>query len=201
MTVMGIFRSGKSGRMTIIPLNADGTYQVTNNWINIKARKIQVGDSGVDEDTTNFECFVLALPAVVNQAPTALTGLGSSGSGGGRSFSQGLLGIETATITVNGHFDFSQQKGQGPGGAAYKGLMDNPPGLYPRDDGPAMRAYGNRQRPAGILGIALPGQFYEFMSTRILSATMDIDVNGVVGLDLSAKSQGPYRRPTGSVTV
>ena len=146
---VGSFRSGKGGRML---------------WgaTKLKGQKWAVAESGANLDTTNFECFT--------------TVYGSSGSGGGRSFSQQLVGIETAKVDYEGHWD--------SGINAY----DNPPGVYIRDDGPQAKMVLNQ----------VDANFYLFYATTVLSANLDCSVTGLLEFKFGFQNQGPYVRPTGS---
>ncbi len=146
---IGSFRSGKGGRFRF-----DNT--------NLKGRKWSVAEEGNDLDTTNFECFT--------------EDYGSTGAGGGRSFTQGLIGLETASCNYEGSWD------------AATNPFDDPPAIYARDDGPLCQLYINQ----------VDNNYYEFAETRVLTASVDCAVDGLVSFNFSFKNQGPWSRPAGS---
>lgn len=122
-----------------------------------------VEDSGESLDTTNFESWTNAY--------------GDTSTSMGRSFQQGVIGQEVATFSVDGNWDASANP------------MDATPGIYTRDDGPAMLLYLNRT----------DATFYQFYATRIFGANVACDSKGLVTFSFNGASQGPYLRPTGSV--
>lgn len=150
---VGSFRSGKGGRITVVDEN--GTAKM-------KMAVYTVKETGNKLDTTNFECFT--------------DEFGSTGSGDGRSFSQGLVGVETADCTVTGLWEFSQNP------------FDDPPGIFVRDDGPLQQMFLSRN----------DAQFYKFFETLITTCTVKVSVKGDVSFDYGFENQGPYIGPTGS---
>lgn len=146
---IGTFRSGKGGRQIV------GSTQ-------LKGKKWSTKESNSKQDTTNFESFT--------------TAYGSSGSGGGRAFTQGLIGNETAKSTYSGNWD------------AAVNAFDNPPAIYMRDDGPQIKNILNR----------VDNNFYLFYATLITDVGIDVDQAGMVAFDYSFENQGAYVRPTGS---
>lgn len=148
---VGKFRAGKAGRIKF-----NGTYCTLMAW--------SVDESGGDLDTTNFENYT--------------TEYGVDSNGIGRSFEQGLVGVEVASFSCEGNWNAAQNP------------FDNPPAIYVRDDGPEMFLFINRT----------DNTFYRFYATRILAANVRTDAKGLVSFRFNGKSQGPYLRPTGNVT-
>lgn len=172
MAAVGTFRHGKSGRVTI----GDSP-----NDVNIKVTKWSVTDSAPKADTTNFESFVPATGVTPN--------LTSSGAGSGRSYTQGLVGLETVVITIEGYFDF----GFNPLDNLITTVVPPAPfgaGLYIRDDGPHMRFLLSRD--TGPIQYNLP-------DTMILSVAIGVDVAGAVTVAFTVENQGRFTRPTGSI--
>jgi len=152
---VGNFRAGKGGRVEFI----ESVSTVC------KMMKYSVKERGNNLDTTNFECWTSAY--------------GSSGSGGGICFEQGLIGVQGADFDISGNYDAAQNP------------YDDPPGLYVRDDGPETVLYTNRTDDI----------YYDFLETRFLNTTLDVSVDGMVAFSVSGMSQYTFIRPTGSVLV
>ncbi len=94
-------------------------------------------------------------------------------------YTQGLVGPIGADFSVSGNWDAAQNP------------LDDPPGFYVRDDGPELVLFTNRT----------DNIFYDFLLTRFLSTTLDVDVNGLVTFSVDGKSQAAYNRPVGSVNT
>lgn len=148
---VGSFRSGKLSKVLV---------GVTACRLNVWS----VAESGADLDTTNFESYDTSY------------GYTDQARGIGRSFEQGMIGVETAVFNLDGNWD------------AAANPLDDPPGLYVREDGPEIKLYVSR----------IDDTFYDFYVTRILSADVATDAKGLVTFRCSGKNQGPYLRPTGS---
>lgn len=148
---VGVFRAGKGGAVN-----------VNSTVCNMK--KFSVTESAGDLDTTNFESWT--------------DEYGSSGSGGGISFEQGLVGVLSAKFDIDGNWDAAQDP------------YDPPVGFYPRDDGPQVVTYIN----------FIDTTYFQFFATRFLTGTVATATADLVTFAISGKNQGPYQRPTGSVT-
>ena len=88
----------------------------------------------------------------------------------------GTIGILGCGVDGKGDWD----AGQNP--------LDDPPGIYPRDDLPNVQAILNSQ----------DAQAWNFPLLRVLSAKNAIPVRGLVGFDFSGKSNGDFTPPQGS---
>lgn len=122
-----------------------------------------VGLASQDLSTVNFESFNTA---------------GFNAFSGGQSFGEGLHASVEAAIKFGGDWD----AGTNP--------LDNPPGLYVRDD---------------LFGLALEVNRFDatawnFDYSRIRSAENGTAVGGLVTFSCSGMSQGPFTAPTGSFT-
>lgn len=95
------------------------------------------------------------------------------------SFDQGIHGFNKAEVSFGGDWD------------AGANFCDDPPGLYPRDDLATVTFYVNRNDATTWL--------FPYLRVRGVSNGGQID-NLVTFTVESAMSQGPYTRPTGSVT-
>ncbi len=92
-------------------------------------------------------------------------------------YSEGLIGILEADFSLSGHWD-----------AAVNPLVD-PPGLFPRDDGPQIQLYTK----------VADNVFYNFPITRIIEADLNSTAKGLVEFSVpSGMSQGTYTRPAGN---
>ncbi len=90
---------------------------------------------------------------------------------------EGILGIQRLRYTAGGAWD------------AGVNSIDNPPGIYVRDDLPNL-----------ILSLNVSdATAYEMPYARVRSATVGTDVKGLVTFDWAGMSQGIYALPTGSV--
>lgn len=145
--VAGNFRAGKGGRIKW----GAASFLFMASW--------GVDESGIDLPTTNFESFT--------------TALGTTGSGGGRNFTQGLIGPETAACKITGLWNAAQNP------------FLSPPGIYVREDGPQALMAMNR----------VDNDFYQFIATRVMKSSVKCDVNGLVTFDFDFMNQGPYVRP------
>lgn len=150
MAAVGRFRAGKAGRIRF-----NGTNCTLTTWT--------VDESGGDLDTTNFESYSTAYGVDSNSI--------------GRSFEQGLVGVEVASFSCSGYWNAAQNP------------FENPPAIYIRDDGPEMFLYVN----------IVDATYYRFFATRILTASVNVDAKGLVSFSFTGKSQGPYTRPSGNV--
>ncbi len=149
---VGNFRSGKGARISVAGLPL--TQAV---W--------EVHETGVKLPTNNFECFT--------------TALGSTGNGGGRSFTQGLIGFETATGKCTGNWNQAINP------------FDDPPGLYNRDDGPLIVCMFN----------VIDENNYEFPETLLYDcADVKCNCEGLISYDFAWENQGEYARPQGTFT-
>ncbi len=146
---VGQFRSGKGGRVKV-----GSTFMTMNEY--------SVAESGQDLDTTNFECFTLAY--------------GNTGNTG-RSFSQGLIGVETAQCQTSGLWNAAQNP------------FVSPPGIYLREDGPATLLSPNR----------VDNNYYNFLATKINACGIQCSITGLVTFNWSYTNQGPYVRPIGNM--
>jgi hypothetical protein len=136
---------------------------------NLKGKQWSVAESDQEIETINFECFT--------------TAFGSTGVGGGRSFGQSMSGPERAACSYSGLWDAATNA------FGLNGISDNnPPAIYPRDDGPRMQLVLNQ----------VDADFYDFTATKIGGTTLKVDVNGSIDFDFSFKSQGPWLRPKGA---
>lgn len=94
-------------------------------------------------------------------------------------------GWEQGTIGINS-IDFSY----GANWDAGANNLDNPPGLYPRDDGPDHKFYEN----------TTDNVFWDLPLVRILSAKNGAEVRGLVSFSTEGKMNGTGASlPTGSV--
>jgi len=144
------FRSGKNGKIVI-----QGVGYALNHW--------EVTETGEVLDTNNFECFT--------------QDFGTGLIGGGRSFSQGMIGFESADFTISGVWNAAQNP------------FEEPPGLYVSDLGPELILYINES----------DGTNYTFANTIISSTSVTTDATGAVSFSATGKNQGSYIRPTGNV--
>lgn len=92
-------------------------------------------------------------------------------------FGEGISGIEQADLSFGGDWD----AGQNP--------MDNPPGIYPRDDLANLDFYEN----------VTDNVFWNFPYARLRSCKNGASVDGKVTYEASGMSQGLTVQPTGSV--
>lgn len=91
---------------------------------------------------------------------------------------EGILGITFLRWTLGGAWD----AGTNP--------LDDPPGLYPRDDLPNL-----------ILTLNVTdATTYEMPFARVRSSTVGTDVKGLVTFDAAGMSQGDYSIPEGDAT-
>ena len=94
----------------------------------------------------------------------------------GISYDEGLTGPNVAEWSFSGSWD------------ATANAFDDPPGIYPRDEGGPLKLYTN----------LTDAVFYNLILVRVLSAKVSCPVRGDVTFEASGKSQGQYTRPTGS---
>lgn len=92
-------------------------------------------------------------------------------------YEEGLTGLIGADWTIKGDWD----AGVNP--------YDNPPGLYPRDDGVNMVLYPK----------VADNKPFTFPLWRCDSTRVGVRTDGKVTFDASGKSQGSFSIPTGSV--
>jgi hypothetical protein len=92
-------------------------------------------------------------------------------------FDEGIMGALASSIRFGGDWD----AGTNP--------LDEPPGLYPRDDLASL----------GLQVSRLDGVGWSFPYARLRSATCGADVKGKVTFNCSGKNQGPFTYPAGSV--
>jgi hypothetical protein len=92
-------------------------------------------------------------------------------------FGEGILGIQFLRWTLGGLWD----AGTNP--------LDDPPGIYVRDDLPDLILYLN----------VSDDQAYTMDYARVRSSTVGTDVHGAATFDASGMSQGEYILPEGSV--
>lgn len=71
---------------------------------------------------------------------------------------------------------------------AGRNYYDSPPGIFPTDSLPTLKAFEN----------ITDGRFWLFPLSRVLSSKNTISVRPLVGFNWSGKSNGTYTRPTGS---
>lgn len=90
----------------------------------------------------------------------------------------GIIGVVGCDLTASGNWD------------ATRNPMDNPPGIYPRDDLPSVQCYEARALPA-----ILPWSFPKF---RVLSARNSAEARGLVAFEFSGKANGFFSQPIGS---
>lgn len=95
------------------------------------------------------------------------------------------LGIEQGTIGIVG-IDWSM----GANWDAQANNLDNPPGLYPRDDLGDVKFYTN----------TVDNVFWDLPQSRVLSSKNGAEVRGLVTFSTDGKLNGAgYSNPTGSV--
>lgn len=92
-------------------------------------------------------------------------------------YDEGVSGPLSADIRFGGDWD----AGTNP--------LDEPPGLYPRDDLEDVQFFTNRTDAVN----------WDFSYIRLRSCTNGSDVRGKVTFNCSGKNQGPFTFPTGSV--
>lgn len=90
---------------------------------------------------------------------------------------EGLVGIIGADWAVRANWD------------AGKNPLDDPPGLFPRDNGTAMSLFTN----------VADNKPYVFPFYRCLNSKITTNATGLVTFDADGKNQGPFQEPTGSV--
>lgn len=95
----------------------------------------------------------------------------------GNSYGEGILGVLSADVRMGGDWDASQNP------------LDDPPGLYPRDDLQSVNFVDNR----------VDATEWTFAYMRIRSATNGTDVKGKVTFSASGHNQGTFSFPSGSV--
>lgn len=94
-----------------------------------------------------------------------------------QTYGEGILGVLDADTSFGGDWD----AGTNP--------LDNPPGLYPRDDLPTTLFYTSR----------IDVVFWSFPYMRLRSTSCGSEVKGKVTFSTSGHNQGPFTFPTGSV--
>lgn len=92
------------------------------------------------------------------------------------SYGEGLYGVSECQIQFGGDWDASANP------------LDDPPGIYVRDDLPNLLFYTNVNDVV----------YWSFPYARLRSTTNGAEVRGLVVFNASGMSQGPYSRPTGS---
>ncbi len=90
---------------------------------------------------------------------------------------EGILGIEWVDLSFGGDWD------------AHDNPLDDPPGLFPRDDLPDLNFYVN----------TTDAVYWNFPYARLRSANNSTEVKGKVAFECSGKNQGDWNPPTGSV--
>lgn len=89
----------------------------------------------------------------------------------------GLTGILSVSWSISGHWD----AGANP--------LDDPPGLYPRDDGSNMQLFTK----------VADNVFWSFPTFLVETSTVKSTFDGLVEFDTSGSSNGDFAPPTGSV--
>lgn len=92
-------------------------------------------------------------------------------------YEEGIIGPIGADWNLDGHWN----AGVNP--------FDDPPGLYPRNDGDEMYIWSNRT----------DDKYFNFPVFRCLSSTMRSTASGGVEISASGKNQGAFTIPSGSV--
>lgn len=92
-------------------------------------------------------------------------------------FEEGITGLFGADWDVGGKWD----AGLNP--------FEDPPGLYPRDDGTELSIYTN----------VADAKFYNFPFYRCIQATLRMTASQGVDIEARGKNQGAFTRPSGSV--
>lgn len=90
---------------------------------------------------------------------------------------EGLVGMIGADWSIRANWD------------AAKNPLDDPPGLFPRDNGTDMKLAVNKVDDKG----------YIFPFWRCLNSKITTTTTGLVTFDADGKNQGPFTAPTGSV--
>lgn len=94
-----------------------------------------------------------------------------------QTFDEGILGPLSASIRFGGDWD------------AGKNPVQDPPGLYPRDDLASLNLYTSR----------LDNISWAFPYVRLRNATNSAEVKGKVAFNCSGRNQGVFTFPAGSV--
>lgn len=92
-------------------------------------------------------------------------------------FQEGIIGIQRLDWSVKATWNAAQNP------------MDDPPGLYPRDDGSSMYLYTNRT----------DAKSFSMPLFRCVSSTIRATATAKVEFDSSGSSQGGFSIPAGSV--
>ena len=96
-----------------------------------------------------------------------------------QTFGEGIIGPIDCDIKFGGDWD----AGTNP--------LDEPPGLYPRDDLSSVSFVTNR--------VVAPSVAWDFDFVRLRSSTSGADVKGKVTFNTSGMNQGPFAPPVGSI--
>lgn len=90
---------------------------------------------------------------------------------------EGIIGIQSLDWTLRGDWD------------AAKNPFDDPPGLYPREDGESLVMYTNKT----------DGKAASMTAYLCSDSTVNSTATGKVGYNAAGKSNGSFSVPTGSV--